>query len=366
MKLIPKFQKGKKAAKELGKQVRKDLPKVEKWMTEQLDNVKNSEEYKRLMEDLGEGYEWFADQIIKGRDIYRKWINGPTALKRASKDMSVEDAREMYNWQSSTLDFDKVPEYREAVIQIGPFSEQRLKVKPEIPKKEDALGASVVEKNGERTLYLDPNITRFWDIIHEAGHASNLNWKNTFRHASEYPRPPQRVQSAVEKQMENAKRLANQLEVDPVKYEANIKYQMDKGLSYKEAKEKIDKYIAYAKDPQEVRARGISANAWMENNPIPDDPGYNIAVKLKESPEEYNKFIQELINNGHTPSEAKTLLDSTIDINLRNGPKDYSVIPLEVDDGVNIFTGRTLGPIYKDIYGLGIPIIGGSLYETQD
>lgn len=278
---------------------------------------KNSKEYEYLLATLGDKYATPILRALEGRDMYRDWIKGPVAQKRASKWIPKEDAELLANYESELLDFIRHPSYKSGPIKDPNFKEGPLRLK--FGKVEDDASAiSKVNSDGTRLIKMDldevPNIIH--GIIHESGHASTLNHALFDPDLKYLPKATDKIQPLLDKQMENAKRLADQLEIDPDKYQRLYRGLIRRGMSPKKAKEWITDKINYLKLPQEARTRGINANIWMED---------------------------------YLPLDAQDL------------------IPTSVDAGTMFFTNKSLKNLYKDIWGVGVPtVIGTSLYGTQD
>lgn len=104
---------------------------------------------------------------------------------------------------------------------------------------------------------------------------------------------------------------ADQLEIDPKRYKESVDFvAQNRNISTQDAKDLIDNWILYLKDPGEVRARGLASVAYSRTM--------------------------------HT--------------------KD---IPKEVDGGQGIFTKESLDNLYRNIFSIGAPI-GVGLYATQN
>lgn len=278
---------------------------------------KNSKEYEYLLSTLGDKYDTPILRALEGRDIYRDWIKGPVAQERASKWMPKEDAELLANYESKLLDFIKYPSYKNGKIKDPNFEEGPLRLK--FGKIVDNASAiSDIKSDGSRLMNvdLDKSSNIIHSIIHESGHSSTLNYNRFDPDQKFLPTATDKIQPLLEKQMENAKRLADQLEVDPDKYQRVYRALIRRGHSPEDAKDKIAKHISYLKLPQEARARGINANIWMED---------------------------------YLPHDA------------------FDLIPANVDNGTLFFTDKSLKNLYKGVWGVGAPtVIGTSLYGTQD
>ena len=145
--------------------------------------------------------------------------------------------------------------------------------------------------------------------VHEAAHASTLNYP--LSKGEEYYKElvPEEVRPLLDKQFDNAKKLADQLEIDPKRYKETVdSYIRDMPtISKQTVKNLVDNRILYLKDPGEARARGLAVVAY-----------------------------------GRT--------------------KD---IPREIDPGQGIFTKESLDNLYKNIFSIGVPIVGGALTLKQ-
>ena len=168
-------------------------------------------------------------------------------------------------------------------------------------------------KQSYREIQIDPNnaVDPRYTGVHESAHASNLNYTpfNGYKHYKELF--PEELQPLLDKQLANAKKLADQLEIDPKRYKESVDFvAQNRNISTQDAKDLIDNWILYLKDPGEVRARGLAAVAYSRTM--------------------------------HT--------------------KD---IPKEVDGGQGIFTKESLDNLYRNIFSIGAPI-GVGLYATQN
>ena len=212
------------------------------------------------------------EEVDSGRKFLREYLKSPKWGERASKHMSRQEA---YNLGQSVMPYKSKQSYRE--IQIDPNN------------------------------VVAPRYTG----VHESAHASNLNYTpfNGYKHYKELF--PEELQPLLDKQLANAKKLADQLEIDPKRYKESVDFvAQNRNISTQDAKDLIDNWILYLKDPGEVRARGLASVAYSRTM--------------------------------HT--------------------KD---IPKEVDGGQGIFTKESLDNLYRNIFSIGAPI-GVGLYATQN
>lgn len=244
------------------------------------------------------------EEVDSGRKFLREYLKSPKWGERASKHMSRQEAYNLGNFESQLLSSHNPPEG----------------FKPLYPRLEllnnGAAGQSVMpykSKQSYREIQIDPNnvVAPRYTGVHESAHASNLNYTpfNGYKHYKELF--PEELQPLLDKQLANAKKLADQLEIDPKRYKESVDFvAQNRNISTQDAKDLIDNWILYLKDPGEVRARGLAAVAYSRTM--------------------------------HT--------------------KD---IPKEVDGGQGIFTKESLDNLYRNIFSIGAPI-GVGLYATQN
>lgn len=249
---------------------------------------------------------WLSDMRIfrradSGVKLMMKYLKSPQWVKRASKHMSKQEVQKLSKFESQLLDPLHPPKGFKPVY-------TKLKL-----LNNGVLGESVVpqDKQQYRQILVDPitGANLKYVGVHEAAHASTLNYPPS--KGEEYYKElvPEELQPLLDKQFNNAKKLADQLEIDPKRYkEAVDSYIRDMStISKQTAKNLVDNQILYLKDPGEARARGLAAIAY-----------------------------------GRT--------------------KD---IPIEIDPGQGIFTKKSLNNLYKNIFSIGVPIVGGSLALKQ-
>ena len=244
------------------------------------------------------------EEVESGRKFLREYLKSPKWGERASKHMSRQEAYNLGNFESQLLSSHNPPEG---------FKPLHLRLKL---LNNGASGQSVMpykSKQSYREIQIDPNnaVDPRYTGVHESAHASNLNYTpfNGYKHYKELF--PEELQPLLDKQLANAKKLADQLEIDPKRYKESVDFvAKSRNISTQDAKNLIDNWILYLKDPGEVRARGLAAVA-------------------------YSRTI-------HT--------------------KD---IPKEVDGGQGIFTKESLDNLYRNIFSIGAPI-GVGLYATQN
>ena len=244
------------------------------------------------------------EKADSGRKFLREYLKSPKWGERASKHMSRQEAFKLGHFESQLLSSHNPPEGFKPL-------HSRLKL-----LNNGASGQSVMpykSKQSYREIQIDPNnaVDPRYTGVHESAHASNLNYTpfNGYKHYKELF--PEELQPLLDKQLANAKKLADQLEIDPKRYKESVDFvAKSRNISTQDAKNLIDNWILYLKDPGEVRARGLAAVA-------------------------YSRTI-------HT--------------------KD---IPKEVDGGQGIFTKESLDNLYKNIFSIGVPIVGGALTLKQ-
>ena len=244
------------------------------------------------------------EEVESGRKFLREYLKSPKWGEKASKHMSRQEAYNLGNFESQLLSSHNPPEG---------FKPLHLRLKL---LNNGASGQSVMpykSKQSYREIQIDPNnvVDPRYTGVHESAHASNLNYTpfNGYKHYKELF--PEELQPLLDKQLANAKKLADQLEIDPKRYKESVDFvAKNRNISTQDAKNLIDNWILYLKDPGEVRARGLAAVAYSRTM--------------------------------HT--------------------KD---IPKEVDGGQGIFTKESLDNLYRNIFSIGAPI-GVGLYATQN
>ena len=244
------------------------------------------------------------EEVESGRKFLREYLKSPKWGERASKHMSRQEAYNLGNFESQLLSSHNPPEGFKPLY-------TRLEL-----LNNGAAGQSVMpykSKQSYREIQIDPNnvVAPRYTGVHESAHMSNLNYTpfNGYKHYKELF--PEELQPLLDKQLANAKKLADQLEIDPKRYKESVDFvAKNRNISTQDAKNLIDNWILYLKDPGEVRARGLAAVAYSRTM--------------------------------HT--------------------KD---IPKEVDGGQGIFTKESLDNLYRNIFSIGAPI-GVGLYATQN
>lgn len=258
----------------------------------------DSPEYRQLQ------LQRILEEVDSGRKFLREYLKSPKWGERASKHMSRQEAYNLGNFESQLLSSHNPPEGFKPLY-------SRLEL-----LNNGAAGQSVMpykSKQSYREIQIDPNnaVAPRYTGVHESAHMSNLNYTpfNGYKHYKELF--PEELQPLLDKQLANAKKLADQLEIDPKRYKESVDFvAQNRNISTQDAKNLIDNWILYLKDPGEVRARGLAAVAY--------------------------------IRTMHT--------------------KD---IPKEVDGGQGIFTKESLDNLYRNIFSIGAPI-GVGLYATQN
>lgn len=236
-----------------------------------------------------------------GREFMMKYLKSPQWAKRASKHMSKQEVQKLGKFESQLIDLMNPPKG---------FKPIRTKLKL---LDHGVLGDSLVpyDKQQYRQILVDPitGANLKYVGVHEAAHASTLNYP--LSKGEEYYKElvPEELRPLLDKQFDNAKKLADQLEIDPKRYKETVdSYIRDMPtISKQTVKNLVDNRILYLKDPGEARARGLAAVAY-----------------------------------GRT--------------------KD---IPREIDPGQGIFTKESLDNLYKNIFSIGVPIVGGALTLKQ-
>lgn len=244
------------------------------------------------------------EKADSGRRFLREYLKSPKWGERASKHMSKQEAFKLGHFESQLLSSHNPPEG---------FKPLHLRLKL---LNNGASGQSVIpykSNQSYREIQIDPNnaVAPRYTGVHESAHMSNLNYTpfNGYKHYKELF--PEELQPLLDKQLANAKKLADQLEIDPKRYKESVDFVAEnRNISTQDAKNLIDNWILYLKDPGEVRARGLAAVAYSRTM--------------------------------HT--------------------KD---IPKEVDGGQGIFTKESLDNLYRNIFSIGAPI-GVGLYATQN
>lgn len=244
------------------------------------------------------------EKADSGRRFLREYLKSSKWGERASKHMSRQEAFKLGHFESQLLSSHNPPEG---------FKPLHLRLKL---LNNGASGQSVMpykSKQSYREIQIDPNnaVDPRYTGVHESAHASNLNYTpfNGYKHYKELF--PEELQPLLDKQLANAKKLADQLEIDPKRYKESVDFVAEnRNISTQDAKNLIDNWILYLKDPGEVRARGLAAVAYSRTM--------------------------------HT--------------------KD---IPKKVDGGQGIFTKESLDNLYRNIFSIGAPI-GVGLYATQN
>ena len=258
----------------------------------------DSPEYRQLQ------LQRILEEVDSGRKFLREYLKSPKWGERASKHMSRQEAYNLGNFESQLLSSHNPPEGFKPLY-------PRLKL-----LNNGAAGQSVIpykSKQSYREIQIDPNnvVAPRYTGVHESAHMSNLNYTpfNGYKNYKELF--PEELQPLLDKQLANAKKLADQLEIDPKRYKESVDFvAKSRNISTQDAKNLIDNWILYLKDPGEVRARGLAAVAYSRTM--------------------------------HT--------------------KD---IPKEVDGGQGIFTKESLDNLYRNIFSIGAPI-GVGLYATQN
>ena len=251
---------------------------------------------KRLLSDMR-----IFRKADSGREFMMKYLKSPQWAKRASKHMSKQEAQKLGKFESQLIDLMNPPKG---------FKPIRTKLKL---LDHGVLGESILpyDKYQWRQILVDPitGANLKYVGVHEAAHASTLNYP--LSKGEEYYKElvPEELRPLLDKQFDNAKKLADQLEIDPKRYKETVdSYIRDMPtISKQTVKNLVDNRILYLKDPGEARARGLAAVAY-----------------------------------GRT--------------------KD---IPREIDPGQGTFTKESLDNLYKNIFSIGVPIVGGALTLKQ-
>lgn len=244
------------------------------------------------------------EKINNGRGMVQEFLKSPHFGERASKHMTRQEAYKLGKFESQLLDTHNPPNG------FNPLDIQ-LEIMPNGIAGNSSISHN--SKNAKRILNIDPNnaVEPMYVGAHEAAHMSTLNYTPTNGWKVTRDLFPEEIKPLLDKQMENARVLANQLEIDPKKYVKAIQtVSQNRGVSTQQAKDIIDNWIPYLKRDQEARARGLAAVVYSKAN--------------------------------HTKN-----------------------IPKEVDGGQSIFTDSSLDNLYKNIFSIGVPI-GLGLYATQN
>lgn len=118
----------------------------------------------------------------------------------------------------------------------------------------------------ELVLGTGPNSPKYTGV-HEGGHMSTMNYNPANeRVAFEQLMSNKEAKTAIDKLMQNANNLANQLEIDPQKIVNVRRILIKRGMTPEQADQAILKQIKYLKEGQETRSRGLAAQEWMQDN----------------------------------------------------------------------------------------------------
>ena len=118
----------------------------------------------------------------------------------------------------------------------------------------------------ELVLGTGPNSPKYTGV-HEGGHMSTMNYNPANeRVAFEQLMSNKEAKTAIDKLMQNANNLANQLEIDPQKIVNVRRILIKRGMTPEQADQTILKQIKYLKEGQETRSRGLAAQEWMQDN----------------------------------------------------------------------------------------------------
>lgn len=118
----------------------------------------------------------------------------------------------------------------------------------------------------ELVLGTGPNSPKYTGV-HEGGHMSTMNYNPANeRVAFKQLMSNKEAKTAIDKLMQNANNLANQLEVDPQKIVNIRRILIKRGMTPEQADQTILKQIKYLKEGQETRSRGLAAQEWMQDN----------------------------------------------------------------------------------------------------
>lgn len=251
---------------------------------------------KRLLSDMR-----IFRKADSGREFMMKYLKSPQWIKRASKHMSKQEVQKLGKFESQLIDLMNPPKG---------FKPIRTKLKL---LDHGVLGDSIVpyDKQQYRQILVDPitGADLKYVGVHEAAHASTLNYPLSKGEEHYKELVPEELRPLLDKQFDNAKKLADQLEIDPKRYKETVdSYIRDMPtISEQTVKNLVDNRILYLKDPGEARARGLAVVAY-----------------------------------GRT--------------------KD---IPREIDPGQGIFTKESLDNLYKNIFSIGVPIVDGALTLKQ-
>lgn len=118
----------------------------------------------------------------------------------------------------------------------------------------------------ELVLGTGPNSPKYTGV-HEGGHMSTMNYNPANeRVAFQQLMSNKEAKTAIDKLMQNANNLANQLEIDPQKIVNVRRILIKRGMTPEQADQTILKQIKYLKEGQETRSRGLAAQEWMQDN----------------------------------------------------------------------------------------------------
>ena len=118
----------------------------------------------------------------------------------------------------------------------------------------------------ELVLGTGPNSPKYTGV-HEGGHMSTMNYNPANeRIVFKQLMSNKEAKTAIDKLMQNANNLANQLEVDPQKIVNIRRILIKRGMTPEQADQTILKQIKYLKEGQETRSRGLAAQEWMQDN----------------------------------------------------------------------------------------------------
>lgn len=118
----------------------------------------------------------------------------------------------------------------------------------------------------ELVLGTGPNSPKYTGV-HEGGHMSTMNYNPANERVTfEQLMSNKEAKTAIDKLMQNANSLANQLEIDPQKIVNVRRILIKRGMTPEQADQTILKQIKYLKEGQETRSRGLAAQEWMQDN----------------------------------------------------------------------------------------------------
>lgn len=237
-----------------------------------------------------------------GREFMMEYLKSPQWVKRALKHMSKQEAQKLGNFESQLIDSRNAPKGFKPIY-------TKLRLLDNGILGQSSMPYDVKQYNREIRINPYTGADLKYVGVHEGAHASTLNYTPSGRGKQFKELFPEELQPLLDKQLANAKKLADQLEIDPKRYKKYIDAIAEKrNISTQDAKDLVDNWISsYLKDPGEARARGLAAVAY-----------------------------------GRT--------------------KD---IPIEIDTGKNVFTKESLDNLYRNIFSIGAPI-GVGLYATQN